>query len=501
MGLNTKIKLDAALLAFVFGRHPGPDPGSRRPKTLSALDSSFRRNAELILWLKSILSCFVGARQRRAWGVSTKIFLIVLLFFLGGVSRPAQAGEYNFDPGETEKKPYHFGGYLEFRPVLNGLDKNAALNQVKFYNQNVGNILGETNGKLQLEGSLERGIARLFARVNTEIQSSYQGFSEKTTLYEGFLSVKPSSALVLDAGKKTMKWGKGYAWNPVAFLDRPKNPDDPDLALEGYGVFSVDYTKSFDGPLKTVSLTPVLVPVGDSINEDFGNRFYLNFAGKLYLLLYDTDLDLTFLSGGSRTPRVGLDFSRNITTNLEVHGEWAWTSDAKKTAVDSNGKPSISSADAQSYLLGLRYLSPQDTTVIFEYYRNEAGFTVRETEAYFSFVHAAYDLYRRTGNEVPIQRAATFSQGLYGRFTPMQNYLYLRITQKEPGDILYFTPAVTGIYNLDDQSFSLSPELLYAGWTNWEFRLKGTYLSGAQLTEFGEKANDYRVELRIRYYF
>ena len=422
-----------------------------------------------------------------------------VLFFAGQTAWSAE--EYKVDLAEIEKKDYHLGGYLEFRPALNGLDRNAALYQVKFYNQDVSHPLWETNGKLQLEGSLERGIFRLFGRVNTDSLNSYQGWTEKTTLYEGFLSTKPANGLVLEAGKKTMKWGKGYAWNPVAFLDRPKNPDDPDLALEGYGVFSVDYTKSFDGPLKTVSLTPVLVPVGDSINEDFGDRYYLNFAGKLYLLFYDTDLDLTFLSGGSRTPRVGLDFSRNITTNLEVHGEWAWISQAKKTAVDINGKPSLSTMDAQSYLLGLRYLSPQDTTVIFEYYRNEAGFTVRETEAYFSFTHAAYDLYRRTGNDGPIQRAANLAQGLYGRFTPMQDYLYLRISQKEPFDILYFTPALTGIYNLDDHSFSLSPEVVYTGITNLEMRLKGTWLQGERLSEFGEKANDYRIELRLRYFF
>ena len=177
-----------------------------------------------------------------------RISRIVIVFWVL-LSLPwglAFAEEYKLDLSEIDKKPYHLGGYLEFRPILNGLDRNAALYQVKFYNQEVGNPLGETNGKLQLEGSLEKGITRLFARANTDIQNSYQGWSEKTTLYEGFLSVKPSTALVLDAGKKTMKWGKGYAWNPVAFLDRPKNPDDPDLALEGYTVFSADYTKSFD---------------------------------------------------------------------------------------------------------------------------------------------------------------------------------------------------------------------------------------------------------------
>jgi hypothetical protein len=428
--------------------------------------------------------------------------LFLLLFVLVScIPHTALAGEYDFDPSETEKKPYHFGGYLEFRPVLNGLDRNAALFQVKFYNQEVSNPLAEYNGKLQLEGSLEKGISRIFARVNTDLQNSYQGWSEKTTLYEGFLSIKPSASLVMDAGKKTLKWGKGYAWNPVAFLDRPKNPDDPDLALEGYTVLSADFTRSFAGPLSTFSFTPVLVPVYDSVNEDFGDRYHLNVAGKAYFLLYDTDLDLTFLSGGSKTTRVGLDFSRNLTTNLEVHGEWAWLENVKKTVVETNGKTTLTENNAQSYLVGLRYLNTLDTTIIFEYYRNEAGLTQKESEAYFSFVHAAYDIYRQTGNEAPIQKAAQLSSGSFNRFTPMQNYLYLRISQKEPGDILYFTPAVTGIYNLDDRSFSLSPELLYNGFTNWEFRLKGTYLAGAGLSEFGEKPNDYRIELRVRYYF
>jgi hypothetical protein len=54
---------------------------------------------------------------------------------------------------------------------------------------------------------------------------------------------------------------------------------------------------------------------------------------------------------------------------------------------------------------------------------------------------------------------------------------------------------------VDGRSFQVSPELLYTGFTNWEFRLKGTSLVGSTGTEFGEKQNDYRVELGVRYYF
>ena len=83
----------------------------------------------------------------------------------------------------------------------------------------------------------------------------------------------------------------------------------------------------------------------------------------------------------------------------------------------------------------------------------------------------------------------------------MRDYLYLRINQKEPFDILYFTPSITWIYNVNDESYSLSPELLYTGITNFELRLKGGFIVGDRQTEYGEKLNDYRVEFRVRYYF
>ena len=107
--------------------------------------------------------------------------------------------------------------------------------------------------------------------------------------------------------------------------------------LEGFIVATADYIKSFDGPLKTFSFTPVLLPVYDHINDDFGNSNKLNFAGRFYFLLYDTDIDLMFMTGGSRPDRYGMDFSRNITTNFEIHGEYAYIRNTRKTILDANG--------------------------------------------------------------------------------------------------------------------------------------------------------------------
>jgi hypothetical protein len=434
-----------------------------------------------------------------------RAFLLCLawvIIFLGSFALAEE--EYKFDLSEIEKKPYHIGGYVEFRPVIFLLDRDAALYKLRFFNQDEGNTIEEYNGTLQIEGSYEKGIARLFVRTNFDLQYSYLGWDHNETkrmIYEGYLFLKPSDSLGFKFGKQTLLWGKGYAFNPVAFVSRPKDPDDPELALEGYITASADYIKSFDGPLKTFSVTPVIFPVYEHINDDFGKINRLNFAAKLYFLFYDTDIDLIGLTGGSKTNRFGMDFSRNITTNFEIHGEFAFINNQTKRVIDSQGNISESKFDVKSYLLGIRYLTASDTTFILEYYRNGTGFSHLETKDYFSFIDKGYDLFLSNGNDSLLKKASSVTEGNYGRPNPMQGYLYLRVTQKEPFDILYFTPAITGIMNLNDKSVSISPELLYTGITNLELRLKAFGLVGGKGTDFGEKPNDYRLELRVRYYF
>jgi len=409
--------------------------------------------------------------------------------------------KYKIDISEIEKKPYNLNGFAEFRPVLNVVDRDAALYKLKFYDRDEGKTTAEYNFKFLLDGSYEKDIARLFLRLSYDLNYINANWSDNLKPYEASLSLKPSPSLTLDIGKKTLKWGKGYAWNPVAFIDRPKDPDEPDLALEGFWVISADYIRSFSGPLKTISFSPVFLPVLDNVNDDFGKTGQANVGARLYLLFYDTDIDLIFFTGGSRPSRYGVDFSRNITSNLEIHGELAYIEDFQKKYTDGQGNIFSSTYDTLSYLFGVRYLSPRETTYIFEYYRNGTGFTKEEFSDFYRLINRAYQSYLTNGSEVLLGKAMSLSQGNYGRPNPMKDYLYLRISQKEPFDILYFTPALTTILNLRDFSFSISPEVSYTAITNLELRLKANFLVGARDTEFGEKPNDFRLEFRARYYF
>ncbi len=428
------------------------------------------------------------------------LYLFLAIF---GLLTPVVSGqeEYTFDISKIEKKPFRFGGYFEFRPLLFGLDNKSSIYGLKFYNQDVGGSLTDINFLALLEASYEKGIVGAKIRTNTVVNNSFSGWSYQTTLYEAFVSIKPSVFFQINVGKKRLKWGKGYAWNPVAFIDKPKNPNDPELAMEGFTIVSADYIRSFKGPIKTITLTPILLPVFNHINNGFGELNHLNFGGKIYLLLYDTDIDFMFLSGGSGPARYGLDFSRNIVSNFEIHGELAFVPNFREKGLNREGNYREEEYSSLSYLTGLRFLTPFNTTFILEYYRNGGGFSSQDMEDFYGFSSDAYSSFLLTGNEDLIKLAGGPLGENYRKFSPMRDYMFLRMSQKEPFNILYFVPSLTSIFNLNDNSFSVALELLYSPVTNLELRLKGTTLFGQRGSEFGEKQSDFRIEFRGRYYF
>lgn len=430
---------------------------------------------------------------------SFRHWLLFFLILLGAGILSAE--EFTFDVSEIEKKPYDIGGFLELRPMLFGLDKDSAFYRLRYHDKDPGSVRDDYGLGLRLEGSYEKGVAGVFLRTDALLNYIEDDWSDDFKVLEGYLSFKPTHGFSINAGKRVIPWGKGYAFNPVAFVSRPKDADDPNEALEGYYVIDADFIKSFGGPLKTLALTPVLLPVTREINDGFGKPDHLNFAARLYLLLYDTDLDFMFFTGNSRTTRYGFDFSRNISTNFEIHGEFAWIRNTPKKSIDPSGNLFLKTEDGFQTLLGIRYLTANDITVYLEYYHNDAGIKANDAENFYGFVDDAYNHFLATGDNVPLTRATQLSRGTLTAPRPMRDYLYFRASIKEPFDILYFTPAITTIINLNDESLSLSPELAYSPVTNLDLRLRGMFLVGSGKTEFGEKQYDYRVELRIRYFF
>lgn len=399
------------------------------------------------------------------------------------------ANEFSFDIGQYEKKPWEFGGYVQGGIEHLNLDRNAALSQLNFP-AGVPNSDHRYRGTLELSGLYRWNKVTINGLWHAEAVDERSGSRHDARFYEFYLAVQPTGRWNLTAGKRALRWGKGYAFNPVGFVERPKDATDPELSREGFVVAAAEYVKSFDGPLKTLSFSPMLLPVSGDLNDDFGIEKALNLAARLYLLYRDTDIDLLLRYGDSRPDAVGIDFSRNLATHFEVHGEVAWFDDRARRVLDDSNALVTREAQALDWLLGLRYLTEAETTWIIEYYRNGAGYTPDEMRRFYELA--------RTTPTTPVLAAR---QAGYGAAQPMRDYLYIKLSQKEPFDALYWNAGAAAIVNLHDGSASLVPEVIYTGITDLEMRGRLALLTGGRHTDYGERPNDWRVEFRLRYFF
>lgn len=421
-----------------------------------------------------------------------------LLFFLPSTGHADD--DFTFELEEIEKKPLEWGGYVELKFEHLDINQDGALTTLNFSEQPPTSI-DRFSPSLQIDGSYVKGITSINWLLKAGGMQDNFGWIDFADIFEAYGRVKPNENSTVDLGKKAYKWGKGYAWNPVGFINRPKDPNDPQEALEGYMTGEVDLIKSFASldSLNNIALTTVLLPVYDDINDEFGAKGNVNFAAKLYLLYQNTDIDFLFYTGNSRSTRFGVDFSRNISTNFEVHGEAAYILDAQKLLLLENGTTLLDREDAFSSLLGLRYLTENDLTSIIEYYHNGNGYLEDERTLFY---HRVDEGNLMTGNyDAFLKQTRELSLRGYGRPYVGRNYLYTRFSQKEPFDILYFSSALTTIINLDDLSASISPEIAYTGFTNVEIRLRFSLLIGGSFTEYGEKQTSNKAELRLRWYF
>ncbi len=408
------------------------------------------------------------------------------------------ADEFTFELEEFAKKALKMGGYAELKWEHMDINQSSAfslLNPVHNLSS-----LDRFSGSLQLDGRYDQGISSFNWRLKASAQQDNIGWYDRSDVYEAYGSIKPTPLFTGSIGKKSYKWGKGYAWNPIGFINRRKDPNDPDEALEGYITTEIDLIKSYTGALRTAALTTVILPVWDDFNDDFGEVNHLNLATKLYFLFLDTDIDLILYTGNSRSSRYGLDFSKNMASNFEIHGEWAYVPRHRKVTLNENNSVVIQNTSATSYLLGLRYLSENELTSIIEFYHNGAGYSEDEMTRFYQLIEDGANEGTLTGSRL-LDKARELSLKGYGRPQPGRDYIYARFSQKEPFDILYFTPALTTMINMKDQSYSVMPELIYTGLTNWELRIRFSYFNGGSSTEYNEKLFSNKLELRLRFFF
>jgi len=372
-----------------------------------------------------------------------KLLLSILLF------NSLFGDEYDFDMQAIEQEPYEYSGYLRFE------DKAQHLNAAEDEYQNLIHLEGLLNFSYSYETlKFQSSLMATNNYINNVI-------SENNFLANDFyLEAAFNENHTLLMGKESLMWGKGYFFNPVAFFDRPKDPSDPTQAREGFIIAKYNYNKSFDLELKNLSFDLVYLPSTEKINKDYyklitQNKNANNIALRLYMLLYDTDIDILYNYSDIASNKIGLDFSKNIQTNFEIHAEYANILDA-----------------GESYLLGLRYLTDFELTIISEYLYNSEGLTKEEIQ----------------NSTLKIPFIA-------------KEYAITLITQKEPFNFLYLSLYYKNMFNLQDHSMQNKTGASYLFKNNINADLSYNINSGGSLSEFGKKSVEDFLWLRLTWNF
>lgn len=147
-----------------------------------------------------------------------------LLLAAGLLASAAQAGEFSFDASEFDKKPYEFGGYLELKADRSWLNPSGSFYQLNGLDRSV---LDRNTATLKLNAKFTQGIVSLNLRASAEVRRDDLTSERNERFDEAYVSLKPDPGFTLDVGKIALKWGKGYAWNPVGFVE-------PDHDRAGY---------------------------------------------------------------------------------------------------------------------------------------------------------------------------------------------------------------------------------------------------------------------------
>ncbi len=356
---------------------------------------------------------------------------VVLLFILVGSIMVAD--DYSFDMSETKVKNYEHQGYIKAE------HKHQKTKKDKYIDSYFGELLFGFE-YFQKNFSLNTKFQANYLKIENK-EENKQRFNEL------YISYKFSPKHKLNIGKESLKWGKGYFFNPVAFLDRKKDPNNPEVAKEGYIFARYTYNKSYDSSLKNFSFDMIFMPTTKDINDDFYSDNSTNIASKAYFLYLDTDIDILYLQSDKQANRYGFDFSKNIQTNFEVHGEM--TNDSNSSV---------------RYLLGIKYLTQSDLTITSEYFYQK----------------------KESNNKVPFYD---------------NRYFINKLSLKEPLDIIYSQVYLKNSLNIKDSSSQNSLGFVYKFKDSLEFDISYIKNIGEKSSEFESKNITDTIWTKVSWYF
>ncbi len=422
-----------------------------------------------------------------------KRFIMVVCAALSCAAASAQDINTDFNiPREQEKDVISINGYFSgnFTGVV--IPDYAPGFLTDFFGCDENKLTNIFHLDLVLTGEYATEYTGFFCRSVTDIRQDDPSFG----FYEIYGRYSPSYNLCFRLGKIIHNWGKGYAFNAVGFINPVKDPRMPETLKEGILVLETQLLFGYASDLFTGWALDLVIIPGEMIADGGFDIENTDYAVKASFLIADMDIDLMGRYGSEGRHQVGGDVAFNLWENLEVHAEGAYAWNVPKIIFAGNS-PQTGAVESVRFLFGARYLSPWNTTVILEYFHNSAGYSASEYGDLIQYI----DDTMAAGSERQINILRRDFLPLLNKTGQMRNYLYLKLIQPEPFDLLYVTPAAAALLNLDDLSLCVSGSLSYKPVNNFELNVGPCFYCGGDCTEMGSKAVLFQIDVELFFYF
>ncbi|MBU2512340.1 capsule assembly Wzi family protein [bacterium] len=196
----------------------------------------------------------------------------------------------------------------------------------------------------------------------------------------------------LSLGKRRLNWGPALAFNPVNVVVPPRNPLSPDQQTEGHPLFLISYS--------TDLITMELIATRNYDREWYGQ--YSRWGTRFALVLDEMDFGLYCFNGeqyedGSEYAQLlGVSYSGNFLSDSTLYLEAASFSQNERNYYDKSGELIIKKETVYKAAIGSNTTIDGNTSILFEYYYNSAGYNEEERKNYFKKVDSILTPYPDT---------------------------------------------------------------------------------------------------------
>jgi len=347
-----------------------------------------------------------------------------------------------------------------------------------------------------VDAALGFGVASTslgFTTLSSDIQRPDYRFDVRELAFD--ISLGESWDLLL--GKKILKWGTGYAFNPTGVIEPQRSPSDPGDRLnqnEGRNLVSLT------GFIGKSSFTAVYL--NDAVYAHSKLAWGTNeLALRAYTFIAGLDLSLVAHYREGDRLEVGANTSYVIGDNLELHGELLGKRGSSMlyhailqsdnpaqeftsfpyAAVDNNAREIFC-----KLLAGGQFTFDDGVNVALEYYHNQEGLSSGEWKRWMNFVKFQDAVQRGAVAVDPAMIAPSHLNLLWSLLTlsprgTMRDYVFLRGAYAEDS----WSCEAICFMNAADGSVALIPTLTWKASQSVSVYIRYTGYLGTDGSEFG----------------